>query len=166
MVSFFANLLLAIQARIADQVPEIRYIDQDLGQLEIYELRPAVSWPCLLIDFDTTNYSNEGELAQIGENIIQFRLGIDTYTSANSLGPLQVRQAALDYYELENKVFVALHGWDGDGLCQPLSRTAAATEKREDKFRVRIIHFATAFEDVSAMPQYARVTLGTVIEIN
>lgn len=50
MTSPFATLLTALQARIQDKVTAIRYIDQDLGQLQD-EMRPAISFPAALIDF-------------------------------------------------------------------------------------------------------------------
>jgi hypothetical protein len=150
MNSFYAQMLLAIQNQIKQEVPEIRYIDQDLGQLEFYDERPSVSWPCLLIDFSSTTYDQIGQQVQWGKPVIQARLGFAPFSSANSLAPLGVQQKALAYYEIELRVYQALQGFTGGDLCQPLTRIKDGAEKRNDPFRVRVMIFDTTFEDDSA----------------
>ena len=66
--SFFALFLLAIQDRIKTKVPSIAWTDQDLGQLEEETERPSVAFPCVLIDFQNTNYSELHEGVQWAEN--------------------------------------------------------------------------------------------------
>lgn len=156
--SFFAQLFIALQERIKTAVPEIRWIDQDLGQLEYYEQRPAVSFPCVLIDFNSTTFDQESQLVQWGNVSIELRLAFPPFSSANNVAPAATKENALKYYELEQKLFVALHGWQPDsGICQPLTRISAATEKREDPFRVRSLMFTTAYEDDSATPSATNI---------
>ncbi len=145
-----ANLFqLLIEKLIAD-VPELRYIDQDVGQLENYEIRPAVAWPCCLIDIEEFKYSDQQNfLAQLAEGIISLRIGLVKYTDANNLTPLNIRENALQYYEVEHKVYKALHGYNPTGFSK-LLRRASGTEKREDDIRVRVLKFAVSFTDDSA----------------
>ena len=42
------TILLAVQQRLAERVPELAYIDKNWGQLD-YEA-PPVKWPCALLD--------------------------------------------------------------------------------------------------------------------
>ena len=44
------TILLAVQQRLAERVPELAYIDKNWGQLD-YEA-PPVKWPCALLDID------------------------------------------------------------------------------------------------------------------
>lgn len=151
MVSLFAQLFLAIQDKIVADVPEIVWIDQDLGQLESYSVRPNVQFPCVLIDFPNTVYSNNGQQVQWADiGSISIRLGFAPYTSANSEAPDISKEDALNYYELEHKLYMALEGFDADGAVQPLNRISAQTENRDDTFRVRQLVFTTATEDDSA----------------
>ncbi len=145
-----ANLFQLLIAKLITDVPELRYIDQDLGQLENYEMRPAVAWPCGLIDIEEFKYTDQlNFLAQVAEGIISIRLGMVKYTDSNNLTPANIRENALQYYEIEHKVYKALHGWNPTGFGK-LLRRASGTERREDDIRVRIVKFAISFTDDSS----------------
>lgn len=162
ITSFFGQLLIAIQDRIVDKVPEIRWIDQDLGQLEYYDYgagqKPQVAFPCLLIDFGNTDYSEQSQRVQWASVTIMLRLGFPPFSHSDHKAPLEVRANALKYYELEQKIYQALQGWDANELCQGLTRTGGVTEKREDPIRVRVMTFTTVFDDDSAVPENSTVT--------
>lgn len=146
-----ANLFEAILAKIAADVPVIRYIEQDLGQLENYDIRPAVSWPCCLIDIEEMKFSNSGAHLQHADGIVTCRIGLVKYTDSSNLTPPLIRENALQYYEVENLLFTALHAYNPPGFGK-LIRLASATEKRDDDIRVRVIKFAISYTDNSAAP--------------
>jgi hypothetical protein len=154
LTSPFANLHNALIDRIKAKVPDIRFIDQDLGQLENYETRPPVSWPCVLIDVgDDFDYSEMGNhMHQLATGTIMLRLALVKYTDSNNLVPNNVRENSLRYYEVENDLIKALHGWAPTGFSR-LLRRKASTEKREDDIRVRAIPFAISFTDEIAAPE-------------
>lgn len=159
------QLFESLLARIADKVPEIRFIDQDLGQLENYDMRPAVSWPCLFIDIEETRFSDAaGNFMQIGEGMVTFRLGLVKYSNSNNITPANVRKNALFYYRLENKLYKALHGWAPDGFTR-LLRRAEATERRDDDIRVRISKYAISFEDSTAAPVKTKIPIPGYTEL-
>lgn len=141
---------------------EIRYINQELGQLE--EARPPVTYPCVLIDMDEFEYSETGnEAKQMADGFVVIRLALPTYSSSSSLAPDAVFEKAMDYYELEYKVYSALHRWAPTGFGKLLKKKAS-TEKREDNKRVRIMAFAVNFEDSGAKKTYTiRATPDPVI---
>ena len=152
MTSLFAQLYLAIQAQIETLLDTegkkvIKWIDQDMGQLETYKERPSVSFPCVLIDFPTAQYSEEGEKVQWAAINISIRLGFAPFTSANSVAPDISKEAALQYYEIENALVACLYGFTAGDCVQPMIRVSAATERRDDSYRVREIMFSTATED-------------------
>lgn len=164
LTALYSQLLVAIQQRLKEKVPELRYIAEDLGQLEFYDPdageRPPVSWPCALIDFTNATYDDMGggEGMQWATDSIQIRIGFDPYSTANNLVTTEVSGKALRYYELEMAIHQALHGWDGGGLCQSMSRRTAITEKRNDPYRVRVVSFSTSFMDDSAIPAKSQVS--------
>ena len=147
----FGDLLIQIQERLKNIAPQIREVSEDKGQLEAYDVRPAVSFPCGLIDFDF-NFNDIGQNIQIGAGMVIFRLAFPPFSSASSLMPVPVREKALAYSDYEMLVYQALHGWRPNGFA-PLSRRSAKTEKRMDTLRVREIAFETEFEDYSAQDQ-------------
>lgn len=154
MTSLFAQLYLAIQAQIEtlvgnDGKPVIRWIDQDFGQLETYKDRPPVSFPCVLIDFPNTRYSEVSQTVQEVTLNISIRLGFAPFSSANSVAPDISKEAALQYYEVENALVGCLYGFTADGNIQPMIRVSAATERREDAYRIREIMFSSYTEDVT-----------------
>jgi hypothetical protein len=152
LTSFFAQLFVALQAKILLDVPEIKWVDQDLGQLEFYEVRPAVLMPCVLIDFDSTTFDQMQQDRQAGNCTFTLRLGFPAFSSANSAAPDSAKEKALKYFEIENRLYAAIQGFDAEGIMQPATRVSVVTERREeDNLRVRILTFSTAFEDSTAV---------------
>lgn len=156
----FAKIYLAVQQYLETQMPELKQIALDLGQLDYYETRPALAFPCLLIDFPSANYSELGQLVQWGNLIMQTRLAFAPFSRIDSITPDISVEAALQFYELEAKLYRLLNGYtpsllNNDDkpvqLCQPLTRLDAKKEMREDPFIVRVNNWSTAGEDFSAM---------------
>lgn len=155
MNSPFANIYLSIMARIKTKVPAVRYVNQDLGQLENYNPstgRPAVTFPCALIDFDNFAADDLTHSVQELEGDVIIRIALDTWSNASSLNDATTRSNALAYYDVEHEVYRALHGYCPGNAddCGYLTRTATSTEKREDPIRVRVMRFKLRFKDDSA----------------
>ena len=161
----FANLFLKIRARLMDKVPELRYIERDLGQLEVPN-RPPVSWPCALITVDEFEFSDiGGNQAQTGDGFVIIRLGLASYSSATNLTPDNVTLKALEYFDLEQKIHLALHGWRDEGFSK-LLRRKSKQEQREDNLMVRVIPYAVSFEDYTTGTKTTKATRpGPVIGI-
>ncbi len=107
MNSPFANLFLALQQRIQAEVSIIRHIDQDLGQLKTSS-RPPVSWPCVLIDFETFDYENLAENVQTVTGTIVFRLGFAPHSNTAQATPALYAQQAITCYDIEWDLHLAL----------------------------------------------------------
>lgn len=156
-ISPFANLYLKVMARIKEKVPEVRYIDQDLGQLEHYDIRPAVSFPCVLVDVDSFTFSEAGQIKQIGEGMLIIRLGVPAFSSSNNLAPDAVRLKALEYYLIEEKIHEALHGWSDTGFSRLLRRASKLEERNDPSIRVRVIPYAVSTEqDIKKVSIHSR----------
>jgi len=152
--SYYALLLLALKARIQQKVPEVLLIEQDWHQLDSGNDLSAISWPCLLIDFTPSDFSNQSDMIQWGDVTLQFRLAFPPVKS-----PDTVSNQALAFYEIEGKLYTALQGWQpadeaGNPIGQVLTRVQVTTEERTDEIRVRTLLFTTAVEDASAAIAY------------
>ena len=181
------QLIIDICDHLKASVPELKWIDQDFGQLELFDDRPAVAFPCALIDFQSANYSNLAELAQQGDLTVLVRLGFTPFSSSHAAAPLSVRKKALEYYQIEQKVYIALQGWSpltplspgegsggeaGEAYTHPFSRISATPEQRlsannvqdASGIRVRILAFTTTIEDYSALKKYTKKTVQLGIE--
>jgi hypothetical protein len=157
----FANIFLAIQARIAENMHDIRHIAHDLGQLSV-KGRPPVSWPCVLIDFEDFSFSNLGEHIQSAMGTVVVRLGFAPHSGTGKDTPEAYKEKALTYYDLEWELHKLLHGWSPDEqTAGAMIRTGTATQRRTDSYRVRELRYAIAFEDYSTKTeiQYAPATL-------
>lgn len=150
MNSLFALIFLKITKHLNQQVPELKFIDLDIGQLENYQDRPNVSFPCALIDFTDSQYLDEHQTVQWWNGSIDIRIGFAPFSATNSLTPDAPKFMGLKFLELENKVYKALQNYDADGIIQPMTRVRATTEQRDDSYRVRVLTFTTATEDQEA----------------
>lgn len=160
MESPFARLFLDLQEHLKVKVPEIIYIEQDLGQLGSEDPRKMMSFPGLLIDFPETGFSNLQGKNQLALPIVSFTLVMDTYSQTYQLAPLNVRELGLKYLEIEQKLYMAVDEFESD-YCESLNRTSAKGHNRNDVgLRVRELTFTTEFEDYSCDDDSQTVRLG------
>lgn len=166
---FYVQLLLDLQERIAREVPEIRYIDQQLGQLDNAQGTPsAIVYPALFIDFPEAmydvdfpeaSYSDMSANGQLGNVPVSFQLvSNDVFPSWHGI-PVEDRKKGFDFLRIEQKLYKALQGWSNDYF-SPLSRTRVkSTSKHHPGFKVRELIFTTQHEDVSAAPEETRAEI-------
>jgi hypothetical protein len=160
MESPYANLFLAIQDRIKELVPEIKYIDQNLGQYMNEEFRKQMLFPCVLIDSPTTSFSEMQGNNQLGDVTIVTTLFHDIWNHTSSITPLAVKEAGLQYLETDQKLFMALQGWNPD-YCEALIRTQSKSHNANEMgLLVRETTFTTSYEDYSCDDDTPKVQLG------
>lgn len=149
MESPFANLFLAIQDRLLEKVPEIKYIDQNLGQYMNPDFRNQMLFPCALIDFPVTPFSAlQGDI-QFGEPTIVVTLFNDIWNNTSSITPLGIKEAGLKYLETEQKVFMALQGWSPEEFSQLTRTQQKSHNSNEIGLIVKEMTFTSSFEDYS-----------------
>lgn len=179
MNSPFANLYLSILERLLTITtgdpakPVIRYIDLDYSQLEHNE-RPAVDFPCVLIDFTDFQFTELSQKAQEATGIIRLKLVTDPYDETDSNTPDTYKKAALAILDMEYQIYRKLHGWNpvvavnGSGeptqLARPLVRVNVTSDNRRPGLKVRPMAYQCAFTDYSA--KTARQTANPTITTN
>ena len=139
------HIFLEIQQRIKDTVPEVKWIDQDLGQLEFYTERPPVLFPCVLIDFDDITFSDMGNHAQICSATVKLRVAFNVVQHSNGVTPQSQRDKALEIFDVMAKLHQYLHGWSGTNFGE-LTRTRQTAEPREDTLRVYVLQYSVNYE--------------------
>lgn len=158
----FTTLFLSIMNHLKTKVHEIKWIDQDLGQLE-QEGRPPVAFPCVLIDFSNWQYEDWADNTQKGTGFVTIRIAFDAWSNTNNITSPMWQNKGLSFYDLEYKIFKALHGWkpphSDNSVYDYLMRTNVDKEEREDNLRVRTIVFSCGYEDRGASPSYIKTPL-------
>jgi hypothetical protein len=160
MESYFASLYLDLQERIKTEVPEIEWIEQDFGQDAFDKWRPNVAFPAVLIDFPEALYENLAGIGQTATVTVTLRLLVAPFEQSYDDAPIEVKQMALQFFELEQKLIHAIHGWQprtpspqgemagGEVYTQPLIRTRITSNNRNDiGLRIRELQFTTAYQE-------------------
>lgn len=146
------QLLTDLQNRIIAEVPALRYVDIDWGQLSYYFPHPPIQWPCALIDITNVQWSNVLKNGQLGMATIQISVADLRLTNTSGKAPQGQKDNALAIWDILNKVYVALQGWAGDKSYAGLMRTANSQTRREDGVRIYQITFTTEIKDNAAIP--------------
>ena len=192
MTSPDSILFVAIRNRInaitINSVPAFPWIDQDLMQLESHngDNRPPVSWPAVTIDIEDGTVQNLGDNSQTGILKVCIRIGFAPFSSTSNITPAPWANKALEYYDLEQAIHLALHGWTpGVVTIDPTTSPATSadltnifghfirsafprTEKRNDRIRVRVLSYIISMDDytTSNLPELVPATPNLSFEIS
>ncbi|WP_149913507.1 hypothetical protein [Sphingobacterium cavernae] len=88
----------------------IEFIDRDRGQLENYETRPEVKFPCALIKVNQPRRENLNPLMQRVTQTIQIRIAFERYIEHNNLNSAQRLEKSLAYYDTIESVLGLFQG--------------------------------------------------------
>lgn len=102
------TILQNIQNKLSE-VTELKYIDEDWGQLNMYQ--PPVKWPCCLIDISDVNYSNLGidrsvvpQNRQLGKATVKLTLANLKLTNTSMQAPQTQKNQAWFIWDLAQKI--------------------------------------------------------------
>lgn len=141
------QIFTAICDHLEAEVPELKWIDWDDGQLEVpADQRPPVAFPCCLIDIQYTDCRDTDEEDQIVSASIVLKLAFFRSGETNTKAPSLVRERALEAFDVIDKVHDALQGWTGDELFSPISRRRASGRNRGG-VKVYTVTYATTFTE-------------------
>lgn len=141
------QLFIALCDLLERQVPEVRWIDADEGQLNVSGQRPPVAFPCVLIDM---SYPQTEGMSPTAEKIrVQFnlRIAFDTPGTTNSAAPEHVRAKALEKMDILEKIHRTLQWWTCNRQINPMRRQRVTTERRQDGLKVYNMTYESAFID-------------------
>ncbi len=133
------EILRTIQELLQEHVKEVRYIDEDWGQLDSYTPNPPVQWPCILIDEDQASFSDIGTNPRaVPKNRQQARvfIGITVanlkLTNTSARAPLRQKNAAWSIWSIIDSVHNALHGALLSDNTGRILRRSRQRQKRDD----------------------------------
>ncbi|GGH02830.1 hypothetical protein [Pedobacter zeae] len=134
---------------IYDQLKKIEWFDLDKDQLENYDVRPAVAFPCALIKIDIPGATDMGNKVQQCMYRIRIRLGFDYTGDTSAINNIEAIMAGMEYAYITQAVYQTLQGTILAGMGK-LSRRSQVDEERGDGFKVMNLEFTMGAVDQSA----------------
>ncbi len=145
-------IIKKIQERLSSEVPDLKYVDQDWGQMDFF-VKPPVKFPCALIDIQSAQYSNTGEFVQQGTAQVVIRLFDIKLSNSSHLAPEGQKESVKRIWLLLKDVNKAIHAQNflpkGYGL---LIRDEMRRTKRDDGCFQTELHYSLQFTDNSCQP--------------
>ncbi|AZB07453.1 hypothetical protein EG344_00660 [Chryseobacterium sp. G0162] len=139
------DILQAINDKL-NEVTELKYIDENWGQLDLYGPQIPVQWPCALVDFNTGQFTNIGrnyrvtpQNRQEGTLTVEITIANLKLTNSSNKAPTFQKEKAFAIWDLINKVHEILQGWNPAENAGALIRTTFSKVRRDDgvqEFRV------------------------------
>lgn len=135
-----------LHALIADG--GLAYVGEDWGQLDLYDSRPPVNFPCCLFDATSADYSDASRGRQDGIGHITIRIADYRPVNVSSMAPDNAR--AFDMIDTLEAVYRAVQGLEGETFSK-LTRVSLRKAKRDDGIREFEMTFRFGFVDNTAL---------------
>lgn len=146
------QIIQQIQNRLTKNVPALKYVDQDWGQMDFY-MSPPVKFPCALIDMQSVQYTNVGELVQQGTAIVVIRLFDMRLSNSSQAAPAKQKENAKKIWQLIADVNKALHGQNflpvGYGI--PIREQMRRTKRNDGCYQTELF-YTLQFTDETCRP--------------
>lgn len=127
-----------IQAKL-QEITDLKYVDEDWGQLDYYSPNFPVQWPCALIDVTNAAYSDTGkdrtkepQQRQMAECYLTLSIANLKLTNSSGLAPKLQKDYSRSIWELIEEIHKAVHGWNPDEMAGKLIRRGLQRVKRDD----------------------------------
>lgn len=163
------DILTAIAARLGAEVPELKYIDEDWGQLDDYSDNPPVKFPCAVIEVQQAAWRNQSNKVQDGSVNISIRVADQRLSNTNLRAPAPQKLNAAAIWLIQEKIYKALHTWRPVDYpdFSSLTRVSSRKLKRDDGVREFEMIFTTVYVDKAAVVLPTMLTdVPRVIEVN
>jgi len=129
------------------EVPELKYIGWDEGQLNIVGERPPVAFPCCLIDLQYTGCRDLDGINQLVTCLIMVKIGITPMGESNMNAPEKIREKALSVFDQVGKIHSVIQGETLNDTVSEIARRRAIRTIRKDNIQVYTVTYETTFEE-------------------
>lgn len=120
-------------------IPELKYIDEDWGQLDDYSPNPPTQFPLVLIDIGSLQYSDISRdrskvpvNRQMATGTIVLSIANLKLTNTSFKAPQTQKNLAWSIWDIVENVHKKLHGISVEGSAGAMMRTAMRKVKRDD----------------------------------
>jgi hypothetical protein len=136
-------------------IAQIKYIDENWGQLEYYSQNPPVQWPCILTDITQVRFSELGNdrtktpsNRQMGEYLLELNFAMPRLTNTSFKAPQGQKDAALVFFDILDLIHENLHGWSPIPQASKLIREGFLKVDRDDGIKQYRMLYSGSITDV------------------
>lgn len=142
------DIFLAIQERIAQNMPELTLVDEDYGQLITDEDTYPVTFPCVLISTIEADWTDIGIGVQKGDCNITVKLAIDCYDDTHYASG--TADKIRERLQMNNRLYKLLQGYRQSRETSPLKRVKGTDYALSGGKKVYETTFRFMYHDNSA----------------
>lgn len=142
------ELIQNIQNHIED-IPGLKYVDEDWGQLDYYSPNFPVQWPCVLIDVSAVDFSNIGRdfkkqpvQRQMASGVVSFKIANLKLTNTSAKAPQNQKNKGWSIFELIEELHKAVQGFCPIEDTGQLIRTQLRRQVRDDGVQQYMVTYA------------------------
>ena len=155
----------AIRGKIKADLPGVKWVDLDSGQLDNPEQNYVFPFPAIFIDFPNIDWQDAGERMQDGDVQVTLRVAFRIFdeTHGNTTDTqYDTFTHAMDALKLMTSIHAKLQGFSDGESFNRLSRITTNTQRREDGLKVFEMIYVCQARDKSAMKEYNVIQAPTV----
>lgn len=152
------QIIQNVQDRLVQDVPALKYVDQDWGQMDFFP-NPPVKYPCALIDIQSAQYTNTGNFIQQGTAMIVIRLFDLKLSNSSQKAPDNQKENAKKIWQLIEDVNKAIHGQNflQEGYGLPIREQMRRTKRNDGCYQTEL-YFSVQFTDTTTEPALTSVS--------
>lgn len=120
-------------------IPEVKYVDEDWGQLDYYSPNFPVKWPCVLIDISNANFNNLGidvqqkpKNRQTAEISVRLTIARIKLTNSSGMASKLQKENARSIHKLIDDIHKKIQGKNAHSQSGKLIRKSLNRIKRDD----------------------------------
>ena len=125
------------------EAPKIKFVDKDRGQLDHYEQRPAVKFPCALVTVSSPKRKNLASDTQLCSDQVSIRLAFERVGDTSNIASAGRLSLALNFYDTVEEIEALFQGFT-DAEMNPWECISVIEEMRAD-FEVVRLTFSTSY---------------------
>ncbi len=138
------EILTAVMERLQNEIPDLRYIAEDWGQLDYYDDAPPVRFPCALVSMGNLSFESETYGLRRARMTILIRVADAPSVSGTMAAPDDYRRRAFAIFDLMERVGNCLYGFGGVDFNE-IEQQGITRYSREDRIREYAMTFTTEY---------------------
>ena len=132
---------------LLSEIPEIKYIDLNFGQLQ--EEKPPLIYPAVLINIDASVTDDVQDVFQIMTGNFELTLCMKMLNESNAAAPEEVRAKALEYFDVSEKIYKKLQGYK-DGRFDAFSRRNIRDQNLRKGLKTTVQRYETSWRETAS----------------
>ncbi len=129
------------------EIPELKYIDLNFGQLQ--EEKPPLIYPAVLIKIDASVTDDVQDFFQIMTGNFELTLCVKMLNESNAAAPEDVREKALQYFDISEKIYKKLQGYQDSNL-ESFSQKTVRDQILRKGLKTTVQNFETSWKEIAS----------------